>query len=47
MNEERDRKKQHRRDIAQRLREKAKRKEINSMKSATYQIVSINDKELI
>jgi len=37
--EEADKKKAHRRGIAERLRLKAKLKEINTMKSAQYQIV--------
>jgi Cgr1 family len=38
--EERERKKAARRQVAERLREKARLKEVNTMKSASYQIVS-------
>ena len=38
--EERDKRKEARKAIAQRLAERLKRKEVNTMKSASYQIVS-------
>jgi hypothetical protein len=38
--EEKERKREHKRKIAERLKEKARLKEINTMKSAQYQIVS-------
>jgi hypothetical protein len=38
--EERDKKKEARKAIAERLKQKKKLKEINTMKSAEYQIVS-------